>query len=234
MASTYQTLGNIYDDVRSLANKDSTTLTDATLLPIANKYYGLMVRELIGLNEDLYGEIATIDLVDGTYIYALASDDTSSTFGGGVIKIERVEITYDSTNFRVMRPIELSDIPLPITVNNLNLIYSTISPVYFYREASLYIAPVPSSNITAGITYYFTERPDELTSSASIPDMPKDFLSVLSEGMLYDVYRKFGRTSDARDALNNWHIGLAKMKELEQNIITDKPLVMKTLPKRYD
>ncbi|MEK7112784.1 MAG: hypothetical protein AAB875_05665, partial [Patescibacteria group bacterium] len=93
--------------------------------------------------------------------------------------------------------------------------------------------PIPTAAVTSGLRTFFIERPDELTSSSSLPDLPKDWLSILQEGMLYDVFRKFGRTSDARDALNNWNVGLAKMKESEQVVNQEQRFNMKSVYKSY-
>ena len=54
MAAVWQTLNAIYTNVRSILNKDSNTLTDATLLPIANKYYYQIVMNLTDVNQNIY------------------------------------------------------------------------------------------------------------------------------------------------------------------------------------
>ena len=241
MASVFQTLNSAYTLVRSLANKDSNTLTDATLLPIANKYYYLLVRELVGLNEELYANISTADLVANQTEYVLPIDDTASTYGGGLIKILRVEVTHDGSTLYVAKPIDLSNQTNPIiysattgpSVAVINQDYDVTAPKYAFLDRSLWLFPIPTAAVTNGLRLFLVERPNELTSSSSIPDLPKDWLSVLQEGMLYDIFRKFGRTSDARDALNNWQIGITRMKELEQAVNQEQRFEMKTVYKNY-
>lgn len=246
MASTFQTLGNIYTIVRSLANKDSNTLSDTTLLAFSNKYYYLMVRELIGLNEELYTNICVADLVSNQSEYTLPTDSTSSAFAGGAIKIMRVEVSHDGTNWYVAKPIDLtsqahatifSSTTGP-TVATINQNYTQPSPKYAFFDRSIWLFPIPVSTddvaaSNANLRIFVVERPDELTSSSSVPDLPKDWLAVLQEGILYDVFRKFGRTSDARDALNNWQIGISRMKELEQVENQEQRFNMKTVFKNY-
>src|SRR3990167_8248844 len=112
MASSYQTLADVYSDVRYNAGKDSNTLVDADLLRLANKYFNLMFRELVGLNEDLYAEIASTALVADQREYSLPAD-SASTFGSGLIKLQRVEVTYDGTNWYVANPLSLQEIAGP-------------------------------------------------------------------------------------------------------------------------
>lgn len=239
MASTYQTLGNVYTIVRSLANKDSNTLTDATLLAFANKYYYLLVRELVGLGEELYAEIASTALVADQREYSLPTDDTSSTFGGGAIKIQRVEVAYDGSNWHVATHIPFTEIRTPTILDaDIDSEYSKDFPKYYVKDRSLFLVPTPDSDdsVAGGNTnlrIFWIKRPNELTSSSSIPDLPKDWLAVLQEGMLYDVFRKFGRTADARDALTNWNLGVARMRELEQGIDEEEKYNLRAYPKNY-
>lgn len=241
MAASYQILNNVFSDVRYLSGKDSTTLTDANLLRLANKYYLLMVRELVDLNEDLYAEISSSDLVASQREYVLPTDNTSSTYGGGMIKMQRVEVNFSggSDGWRVADPISLQQIPTTTVLDaDINTEFNTSSPKYWFKDRSLWLAPVPSSAdaVTAGnagLYMYWIKRPNELTSTSDIPDIPKDFLSVLSEGMLTDVFRKYGRINDSDRAKSNWESGLANMREKEQAPDTETPLIFMAARKNY-
>src|SRR3990167_183998 len=118
MAAALQTLANIYTYVRSLANKDSNTLTDATLLNLANVWYYKIIRELADINEDIFGEISTASTVANQTEYALPIDDTASTFGGGTIKILRVEISYSGAVWKVAHPIDITNRDDPTIFNS--------------------------------------------------------------------------------------------------------------------
>jgi len=245
MASSYQTLANVFSDVRYLSGKDSTTLEDADLLRIANKYYLLMVRELVDLNEDLYAEISYTDLVSGQREYLLPYDDTAGTaanlqyYGGGLIKLQRVEVTYDGSEWKVADPISFQEIErATITDVDLNQQFDKSDPKYWFKDRSLWIAPVPGSGDSVaagnhGLYIFWVRRPGEMTATSAIPDLPKDFLSVLVEGMLIDVYRKYGRTADARVAQANWETGIENMREKEANIDFEQQYIFKPKFKDY-
>ncbi|MEK6897504.1 MAG: hypothetical protein AABW93_03160 [Nanoarchaeota archaeon] len=238
MASTYQTLTDVFADVRFNAQKDSTTLPNADLFRLANKYFNLMFRELVGLHEDLYGEISAAALVASQREYALPTDSVS-TFGGGLIKLQRVEITYDGTNWYVADPLSLQEISgATILDADLNAQFSKSAPRYWFKDRSVWIAPIPAStdSVAGGNTnlrIYWIKRPLEMTVVGDIPEIPKDFLNILVEGMLIDVFRKYGRISDMREARNNWAVGIDKMKQLEQAPDDEQPFIFMSSKKDF-
>lgn len=238
MAASYQTLADVYSDVRYIVGKDSNTLVDSDLLRISNKYYFRLVREIIGLNEDLYAEISKADLKDGQREYLLPTDDTSSPYGGGLIKIQRVELNYSdasSSTWVVASPTSLQEIQGPTILNaDLSSQYSRTTPKYWFKDRSVWVAPVPEADVTDGIYIYWIKRPDEMTATSDIPDMPRDFLGVLTEGILIDVFRKYGRLSESNTSRDNWAVGIAKMRELEQNIDQEQIYTLKTIRKNYE
>jgi len=241
LASVYQTLSNVYTDVRELSNKDSTTLSDANLLRIANKYYLWMVRELVDLNEDLYAEISYTDLVEDQQEYPLPVDSTESAYGGGLIKLQRVEINYSGSSggWRVADPISAQEIySATITSTDINDRFTIDNPKYTFKDRSLFIYPIPDSDSdtasdNANLYIYWIKRKDEMTTSADIPKIPKDFLNILAEGMLTDVYRKFGRNKDAQLSQRNWETLLARMRELAQSPDVDQPFIFKRQRENY-
>lgn len=240
MAAAYQTLQHVFDDVRFQVTKDSTTLSDSDLLRVANKYYFLLFREIVSLNEDLYAEIAYSDLVADQREYPLPTDDTSSTYGGGAIKIQRVEITYDGTNWFVADPISWQQIPsATVTDADVNEQFDKTDPKYAFKDRSLFIAPVPSSSddvsaSNANLYIFYIKRPNELASTASVPNLPKDFLGLLAEGMLIDVFRRFNRTTDSQYAQRAWENGVEKMKSLEAQPDSEEQLNLRAAIKNYE
>ena len=71
------------------------------------------------------------------------------------------------------------------------------------------------------------------TATTEIPDLPKDILNEVAEGMLSDVYRKYGRKSDAQLALRNFESGIARMRELEQSTDVEQPVVFRRVRENY-
>lgn len=239
MSAVYQTLNDVFTDVRYNSGKDSTLLSNTDLTRIANKYYYLLLRELIDINEDFYAEISSTDLVSSQREYPLPTDSTSSGYGGGLIKLQRVEVTYDNTNWYIGTPISPQTIPGPITLDtDLNQIYDKSAPVYWYKDRSLFLAPVPGTGdyTTAGnanLRIFWIKRKNELVATTDVPDIPKDFLAILTEGMLIDVFRQYGRIADMQLAMKNWQEGLVAARRLEANPEQDESLRFTATKKIY-
>jgi hypothetical protein len=248
MSSTWQTLSDVFTVIRTIANKDSTTLSDAVLLPLANKYYFQMFRELADLNAELYAEISYTDLIAGQREYILPVDSVNfgnvvvTGYGGGCVQIQRVEVNYSGNKWKVASSTSVKDTYSSLVTNPdpSRADYSREYPKYFFRDRSIWLLPTPqaSDNTLAGNNALYTfwiKRPDELINSTppAIPELPKDWLAVLQEGILYDVFRKFNRTVDARDALMNWRTGVERMRMIEQNEDEGRKLIMKVYKKTY-
>jgi len=199
-----------------------------------------MIRELVDLNEDLYAEISYTDLVESQQEYVLPTDDTSSTYGGGLIKLQRVEINYtgDTTGWNVAHPVSPQTIIGPtITEQDVNRQFVIGFPAYAFKDRSLFIYPIPDSDDdtetdNAGLYMYWIKRVDEIGTS-DVPDIPKDFLNVLAEGMLIDVYRKFGRNSDAQLSQRNFETLVARMRELAQAPDVEQQSILKRFRENY-
>lgn len=231
--AVYRTLSDVYADVRYAASKDSTTLPDATLLRLANKYYYLLFRELVDLHEDFYAEISTSNLIANQQEYVLPLDDTDG--GGGLIKILRVETSYDGSNWRVAEGTTQNEILTPLgNQTDINQNFYAYTPKYYFFDRSLFLLPIPTSNVTAGIKIFWIRRPTEMDSTLDVPDLPKTWLSLLVEGMKIDIFQRFSRPQDMHTARKNWDEGIAKMKKLEQQPDLDTRIQFKTFPKRYD
>lgn len=221
--ASWQLLSNIYSNVRFRSSKDSTTLTDASLLILANKYFYQIVRQLIDLNEDVYAEISSTALVAAQKEYSLPSDSASTPFGSGSIDVQRVEVTYDGTNWYVADEIDLTNMKTPIlgdTDANINANFSKSAPKYAYADRSIWLFPVPvSTDSVAGgntnLRIYWIKRPGELTADTNTPELPKDFLNILEEGMLIDVFQKFGRAGESTQSYQKFNQMIETMRTLE-------------------
>lgn len=232
MSSTWQLLSAVYQDVRSLTNKDATTLTDATLLPLANKYYYQIIRELTDANQELYAEISSADLVSGQKEYVLPIDNITGSgqngiYGGGAIDILRVETKIDGANWHIAQEVDLQNLSIPHLADssaNINANFDQSKPVFAFSDRSIWLFPVPTAAVTGGLMIFWIKRPDELASSSSQPEISKEFLAILSEGILSDVYRKFGRASESAFAFQKFQVLLKEAKKKEYREIKEVTL----------
>jgi hypothetical protein len=195
MAVSYQTTQTVLDDIRTLTNKDSNTLSDTILLRSANKHYLWLVREL-NQGEYTNGQISTSDLVLGQQEYPLPIDDTSTTFGGGLVQLLRVEACLDGANWYIVPKTDMFSDTLPTTGNAPYNNFTTSDPHYALFDNSIWFYPTPGANVTGGYKIYWVQRPNELAAS-TIPDISKDFLGVLESFIHSDALTILGRTQEA-------------------------------------
>lgn len=225
MAGVYQTLQSIYDDVRyrtgtGTTSTDTSVVSDATLLRVANKYFSRMVGGIFEIKEDLYSAISTSNLVSGTQDYAIAADSTSSTFGGGALNwsVWRVEIQLDGVNWIVAKPINIAELNSAIVnTTEINKMFSANDPKYALQGTSISIFPNPATNVTGGLRLFIIQRPAELTGVTNVLgdatyQIGKEFLDVLSDGMSADIFERFGQLTQQQNALAMFETGMERMK----------------------
>lgn len=217
MASIYQTLSNVFGEIRLLVNKDSYTISDTNLLTMANKHYLWLIREL-NQGEYVNGQISTTNLVNGQQEYPLPVDDTAGSgavpYGGGYVQMLRVESALDGSNWKVLQKVDMMSQSLPANGNAPYDIYTVQNPAYALYDSSLWLYPTPTSNVTNGLKLYFVERPTELDATSDIPDLSKDFLPILSLFVRSDVLTILGRTQEAAEVKAEAYTLLERAKQL--------------------
>lgn len=223
----FTTLSDVNDDVRYRTNTNAVSVTNADLLRIANKRFKEIVRQLIDLDQDFYTEIQAYNLTAGTRAYTLDADASTSPFGGGVVKILRVEAQLDGTNWRVLKPLGVRQIQTPTqTEADITGQFDNTNPYYAYYNRQLRIYSGSISTVTNGLQVFQVIRPVEMTATSDVPNLPSDFLDILSLGMSVDIYEKYGRTREKNDTFTLYSARLAEMKVQESdNMKEGKPIL---------
>ena len=181
-----------------------------------------MVREIAESGQDLYGEIAVTDLVEDQREYPLPIDDTSSAYSGGSIKLIRVEVSYSGADadWKVCQSTDLDMIASPLIETKILEVFNKSNPFYAEFDRSIWLLPRPDSSddvaaSNANLRLFYVKRPDEMTAGSDIPDVPKDFLNILSAGIKSDVLESLGRINESRAAKNEFFSLLKQAKMLE-------------------
>jgi hypothetical protein len=215
----------VYDDVRyrtgtGTTSTDTSVVSDATLLRVANKYFSRMVGALVELDEDLYAAISTKNLTADTQDYSLDADSTSSPFGGGAVNwsIWRVEIQLDGINWKVASPVDIQNLQsATVNATEINKMFSANDPKYALFGTSLRIFPIPTTNVTNGLRIFMIQRPNEMTTGTDVVgsttfQIGKEFLEILSLGISADIFERFGQLTQQQNALALFENGIDRMK----------------------
>lgn len=136
---------------------DVDQLTNETITGYVNERYQELVKKVVSVNEDfLMTTDQTIDLVADQAEYDLEND------GDGlcqVLKVKRVEIAYDGTNYYVAQPCDLND---KITSSSETDYVSQSNPQWYLSGNKIGFIPYPTASKTNAVLYYYIKRPGDL------------------------------------------------------------------------
>lgn len=219
----WQTLQNLYDDVRyrtgtGTTPSDTTVVSDATLLRLANKWFSKIFGAMVETGEDMHAEISIFDLVANQREYTIPVDSTTTPFGGGGgWKILRLELKIDGNNWRVATPISMRSQNVPYNETDIVGSYNSVNPHYYLLDNSYFILSGTISAVTGGGRIFWVKRPAEMTATTDVLAsttwmLNKEFMDVLSYGMSSDIFERFGQITQQQNALGLYEAGIERMK----------------------
>jgi len=125
--------------------------------------------------------ILTTNLVASQQDYAIPVSEK-------VFKVKRVEVTYDGTNWYKAEPMDINERGLATDTTSIAGAFSTSQPKYDIQYESIFLYPIPSSDVTAGLKIWWTREVDEFVVGDTIqePGIDEPFHRMLSIGASYD------------------------------------------------
>jgi len=175
--------GLIEDVVFWIAGDSSATLSDYTANDRKrniNKWYQDCVSRILNAMDSwkFHGEWATADTVEDQEEYLFPSD---------ILKINRVEIRYDSGSNDYVVATPRDERTETRALANDDDIHSETNPIYYKPdERSLVFDPIPDESITDGIKIWYTKEVTELSSNSDEPVIVEPFHRILSIGAALD------------------------------------------------
>ena len=209
----------IANQARFLTNTNTTTYPASDLYPIINTYYHFFVNEILEAMDgwDFQAEIATTDLVANQQEYTFPSD---------ILKIKRVEISYDGTNWYVAQSM---DINMRGTATNTSLIASDFNknePYYDAMEDSLFLYPIPDVAVTAGLKIWYENEATELSGATDQPVFAEAYHKGLAYGAAKDYFQKYaeidGNLVKARTMQEEMNAYVSRMKVFYNRKVQDE------------
>ena len=213
------TLTSLITNVRNLTDEsDTTQLTDAVIIVFLNRRYHDLCSKIMVLNEDYFlTSDQSIDLVDGTREYGLATDTK---------KVKRVEISYDGATYTVARFIDRNEI---LDTESDESTYSKLSPRYYLAGTpaapQIGFAPIPDENQTNAVFVEYLAVPVDL-SGVLVPVIPAEYHDLLVIGASSDVKKRDDNYTAATNLEMDYEKGTHEMlMELKQRSISHPPSV---------
>jgi len=159
--------------------------------------------------------IATTNLVAEQQDYALPAG--AGVDNDRVLKIQRVEITYDGTNWYKAEPFDIAEKGTAIgTSTDINKDFSQTQPYYDVRYGSIFLYPIPTADVTAGLKIWFLRRITDIftpSDTTQEPSFDEQFHRILSMGSAYDYLLGNGMTDKAtliRSEIENMKLELQR------------------------
>ena len=172
------TLTNLQAKVlRLLGNITTTELPAATSLQSLNEYY----HKAIAIAMQTMGEWeinafeATTDLVAEQEDYSVPAD---------ILRIYRIEANFTgvTNNWRKIKILDQSEWDFALT--NQHLGFGPLWARLFSDH--MYLKPIPTLNVTAGLKIYYSDQITELSSGSDEPNIPEHIVNYLYYGACLD------------------------------------------------
>jgi hypothetical protein len=226
------TLGDLAIKARSLVNADTTSWTDAQLLIDFNIWYQKIVSMILeSVDESDFDDARNTTYPIKTTSLGANQRDYSIPVSEKVLKIKRVDVTYDGTNWYRASPIDDGEIQQDMGANQAvtdnNFIQT--NPRYDVKYNSIFLYPAPVSTTgsiriewTRNITPFTTaDYTTVLTDSTVVPGFDDPFHPMLAYGpsLDYAISKQLPQLGELQPAMVDWETRLRQhysRKELDR------------------
>lgn len=214
------TISDINTYVTSRTGADTTAYSAANRLISTNRWYhkvtDMIFDSLLNYSHDDLNvsteAIVSKNTVSNQEYVALGVSDE-------ILSIQRVEVSYDGTNYYKAEPISQRQIPTSIVNQDvINNEFSTTKPYYEHKGQLLYLYPVPTSSVTNGLKLWVQREADEYTSAqvttgTKEPGFDKPWHIMIALGMCWDWFvskKLWNEAKTVADEILDYEIRLRK------------------------
>lgn len=201
------TISDINTYVSFRANTDTTQYSAANRLISTNRWYEKIITMILDSQDEWdFDDLNKTDFPIGTANTVASQQDYA--LPAGIFKIKRVEVSYDGTNWKHATPIDVNEIGHQTNTTEIANRFTTATPFYDTVGNSIFLYPIPSSNVTNGLKVWFQREPAEFTSGevttgTKEPGFDEPFHVMIALGMIYDWCSAKGGSSAVLTALKN-------------------------------
>jgi hypothetical protein len=221
------TLTELRAFTRFLTNTNSTTYSDADTLANLNAQHDVFVDDILQSMDDwdFQAETATASLVAGQQEYTLPSD---------IIKLKRIEVSYDGTNWYTATPMDINEKSDDTSTTSIANDFSTAKPYYDLMDGSLFLYPIPSANVTAGLKIWYEKNVTALSGASDTPSILRSFHKGLAYGAAEDYFDKYSETNKSLAMKAKKDEYRFQMKETYRKRHQDRPYTVMPSYVNYD
>lgn len=226
------TLGDIVAKARTLSHTDTVSYPDAAALIDANIWYQKIPTIIFESQDDSDyddtrlgsgGSSGTATYPIVTQAFVAGQRDYQIPFSKGILKVKRVDVTYDGTNYYRATPFDAGSFPYGLgnpTLEDQNFIAQ--APRYDWQYNSFFMYPLATTaQVAAGaqfvvrwernvIPFTTADYTSVLTDSTQVPGFDVNFHPMMSYGMAYEVANanNLPQLQNIKQDLVDWEVRL--------------------------
>lgn len=152
-----------------------------------------------------------------------------------ILKVKRVEITYDGTNWFLASPMDVNEYGGGTNQTDVNNSFSTSQPFYDIQGNYIYLYPVPTASVNNGLKVLVTREVDEFTTADTTqePGIDEPFHEMLAVGASRDYALQEGlsHAGDLNAVLQDYE---ARLKRYYGSKQMDRRMTLKSTDESYD
>jgi hypothetical protein len=215
---------------RRFSNSNTANYSNADLDASVNAYYDLFVGEILKSMDDwdFQGEVATASLVANQQEYVFPSD---------ILRIKRIEVTYDGTNWKYIDRFDINDRTEATDTTSIANDFTSNEPKADIHDNSIFLYPIPSSNVTNGLKIWYEKNPTVLTNATDEPVFARPYHIGLAYGAAKDWLEQYPSKENVTrltTATTNLEKTIARMKEFYQKKNQDRDYIVTPGYVEYD
>lgn len=203
------TPADILSQVRYITKTSSTENAGDTtaLLRMLNDYYLRLATVFIDTNDDLFGRKADTNL-------NVSSNQEAYLLPTDMVKLKRVEITYDGTNwYKVTLEDDNEFRDFAMSATNIGNNFTQSQPYANVFGNVLYLRPIPTTAVSGGLRAYYIGRPTLITNiSLDAFGIPTDYQGYLVYGIAGEVATRQGDSALSAAMFQKWEDGQNKVR----------------------
>ena len=211
------TISTLNSQTRFLTNTDSTSYSSSDLYANLTRWAHLFTAEIIDAQDDwdFQGEIATANLVANQREYI---------FPTNTLKIKRIELKLDGSNWVVANFIDASEIGTPLSSEtDITSKFDNTTPFVSPFDKGFQIYSGTITSVTNGIKIWYSEEivgvdtsGNDITSFSADTDKPniaEAFQRGLIHGAAKDWFDKYELTERSREMERQINTIIEKMRQ---------------------
>lgn len=177
------TYSELKTEIRFLTGTDSNSFTNDDLTRLLNSNYHKVVTMILKYQDEWdFDDINHTDYPILTTSLVANQQDYTLPVAEKVLKIKRLEVSYDGTNWYKIEPFDINQRGRATDTTSINNYFQTTKPYYDIQYNAIWLYPIPTAASANGLKIWWAREIDEFVTSDTTqePGIDEPFHKMLS------------------------------------------------------